>query len=134
MPRTLLRFFAVLLLALAIPAQGTAAVTAGVCMALGEHHGAAAQASHEHAQDAQAMHDEAAHSHSDPSASPSLDDKSQGERGHCGPCVACCASASIAPSMATASRSARHAAVDQLPHPFLAGIQPDEFDRPPLAL
>jgi hypothetical protein len=70
-----LRILALVFLALALPVQGMASVVAGQCMASGHHDDAA----HSHGEDADAHeHDEGATS------------------SHCGPCTACCASASIA--------------------------------------
>jgi hypothetical protein len=115
-----LRLLVAFALALSIPLQGLASVTAGICMATG-HHDAPSPASHEHG------HDDA---HSAPlaEADPHSSDP------HCAPCVACCAAASIAPAVQPlithASPSAAVAAVPLL-HP---GFLPEKLDRPPLAL
>ena len=129
MPKGFFRLLAVLLLALTIPAQGMAAVTAAQCMAVGHHHDGSSQGGHAHDQAGADGHDQ--HSHSD------ADNARQGDGGkqsHCGPCTACCASASIAGpaglSIFTPPSNVAYA-FSQLPPP---GVQPDRFDRPPLAL
>jgi hypothetical protein len=130
MPRIFLRLLAVALLALAIPLQGLAAVTAGQCMTFG-HHQDAGHESHGDAQDGEDGHDHAAHSHSDESAG-NADDEGAGA--HCGPCTACCASASIAGpqglSILSDPSDAQYV-FSQFPP---IGVQPDGLDRPPLAL
>jgi hypothetical protein len=118
------------LLAFAIPLQGMAAVTAGQCMAFGHHQDGAGHESHGHAQDDADGHDHAAHSHGSGGAQQGDDDGTK----HCGPCTACCASASIAGSTGlTLPFSPSHPkyVFSQLPP---LGIQPDGLDRPPLAL
>jgi hypothetical protein len=75
-------------------------------------------------------HDHAAHSHSGDGVQP--DDEAGAN--HCGPCTACCASASIAgPAGISIPSSASDA-----PYIFSqfapVGVQPDGLDRPPLAL
>jgi hypothetical protein len=119
MPLKFFRLFVALVLALAIPLQGLASVTAGVCMAIGHHH-AGAPASHDHGDgtDHSAPHD--------PEGSESAP--------HCAPCVACCAAASIAPAaqvfVPDTSPPAAIAALSLLRPGFL----PETLDRPPLAL
>jgi hypothetical protein len=117
MPVKILRLLVALVLALAIPLQGAASVTAGICMATG-HHDAGAPASHDHGGDADHSHQH----NDDPDAA------------HCAPCVACCAAASIAPAaqvfLPEDSPAAAVAAVPYL-HP---GFLPEKLDRPPLAL
>jgi hypothetical protein len=132
MPRKLLRLLAFFLLALSVPVQGMAAVTAGQCMAFGHHSGDAAESGHDaHAHDdAEAAHDHASHGHGDDTAK--HDDG--GSSSHCGPCAACCASASIAGPVNAAFPSVpsdRAYVLSQLQPP---GVQPDGLDRPPLAL
>ncbi len=116
MPIKFLRLLVALALVFAIPMQGMASVTAGVCMAIG-HHDTGAPASHDHGHDAD-------HSapHEDDSAS------------HCAPCVACCAAASIAPALQVfVPQESPPAAFATLP--FLpAGFLPEKLDRPPLAV
>jgi hypothetical protein len=115
--RTLFRLFAIAVLAVSLPLQGMASVAAGQCMAAGHHHDAGDQ-------------DHAAHPHSDHGG-----DKQQGEKhAHCGPCAACCASASIAGQVALLLLpSASNTKYLFSPLPPLA-VEPDGFDRPPLAL
>jgi len=106
----LARFLLVLALAFALPVQGVAAVSAGLCMELGHHDGAATPS---HA------HDGGTDSAAD---------------AHCGPCVACCAAASISsgttafPGVPTAAEVAAPGLT--APPDFLA----DRLNRPPLAL
>jgi hypothetical protein len=111
------RLLVALMLALAIPLQGAASVTAGICMATG-HHDAGTPASHDHGEDG------------DHHPAPQDD----GSDPHCAPCVACCAAASIAPAaqvfLPEDSPAAAVAAVPYL-HP---GFLPEKLDRPPLAL
>ncbi len=117
MPIKFIRLLIAFALALTIPLQGAASVTAGVCMAIG-HHDAGTPDSHDHGQD------------SDHSI-PHDDDR---DPAHCAPCVACCAAASIAPAaqlfVPDASPPAVIAALPYL-HP---GFLPEKLDRPPLAL
>jgi hypothetical protein len=131
MHRTVLRFLAVALLALAIPIQGWAAVTAGQCMALGHHQDGAGEVDHAHAQDA-VGHDHAAHSHAGEGATGHGDDG--GKQPHCGPCAACCASASIAGAAASCvvpSACQTPYVLAQFPP---IGVHADALYRPPLAL
>lgn len=131
MPETFFRLLAVLLLALTIPLQGMAAVTAGQCMALAHHQDGGGHDNHGQAPDGANSDDHAAPSHSG-------DGTKQGDEGakssHCGPCTACCASASIAGpaalSILSSPSNAKHSFAQQPP----PGIQPDGLDRPPLAL
>ncbi len=131
MPKAFLRLFAVLLLALTIPVQGMAAVTAGQCMAFGHHQDGGGHDDQGQSPDGADGHDHAAHSQSDGGAK-------QGDEGgsnsHCGPCTACCASATIAGSVTlTLDSPASHA-----PYAFSQSVPPsvqlDGLDRPPLAL
>jgi hypothetical protein len=120
-------------LALAVPIQGAAAATAGLCMALG-HHGAGAASSHDHATDHGAHH----HAHGVDSgadhrhAHEVSDNSSDGA--HCPPCVACCAAAAISPFAGVFIPERPGASVTDAPDLFLSGIQPERLDRPPLAL
>ncbi len=120
-----IRSVVVLVLALAVPLQGTAAVTAGLCMAMGHHdagHGLNNIAGHS----AEGHHEDPAghHKHSDADHS----------KPNCAPCAACCAATAI-PSCAllflpdgpAASRIAAASA-------SFTGVSPDQLDRPPLAL
>ena len=92
MPKSFFRILAVLLLTLTIPVQGMAAVTGAQCMALTHHPDGAVQETHAHAIDGAHEHDSASHTH----AGDSGDKHDEGSNNHCGPCTACCASASIA--------------------------------------
>ncbi len=129
MSRTLARLLIGFMLALAIPAQGMAALSAGFCMTMGQHHeqGSAAMdhgpaSSHHAAGDHQ------------PANEPSPNHEQSSSTAHCPPCVSCCAAAVIAPAFqpvhAEQSASVAFAAI---PH-SLPGALPEELDRPPLAL
>ena len=128
MPKSFFRLLAVLLLVLTIPVQGMAAVTGTQCMALAHHQDGGGE---NHAHDDADGHDSAPHAHSGDSAATHGD---EGGNNHCGPCTACCASASIAGptglSIFTPPSNVAYV-FSQLPPP---GVQPDGFDRPPLAL
>jgi hypothetical protein len=133
MLKGLSRIIAVLLVAVALPLQGLAAVTAGQCMSFGHHEHSAGYENHgqEHGQpsDGAVAHDHAAHSHDD-----AKDGGTATHSAHCGACTACCASASIAGRASLSIPSSPAAAeyvFSQLPPP---GFQPDGLDRPPLAL
>lgn len=120
---TYLRLLVAFALALAIPLQGAAAVTAGICMAIGHHDAAGAPGPHDHgAEDGHHADDSMPH------------DDGGSDSAHCAPCVACCAAASIAPAaqvfMLQDFPAAAVAAVQYL-HP---GFLPEKLDRPPLAL
>jgi len=119
------RSVVVLLLALAVPLQGTAAVTAGLCMAIG-HHGTAHGLDNVPGQGADGHHEDSAGHHKRPDA--------DHLKPHCTPCVACCAAAAISsraslfvPDRPAASRIAAASA-------SFTGVSPDQLDRPPLAL
>jgi hypothetical protein len=113
MLKSAFRILAVALIACAVPIQGLAAVTAGQCMTLGHHQ--------DHGSDG---HDHGSDSHADDGDSAAS---------HCGPCAACCASASIAGpaalSLLCSPSSAKYGFAQQPP----PGIPPDGLDRPPLA-
>ena len=121
------RLLAAALLALLIPIQGIGAITNGVCMSLEHHQGASSDGhdSHDHEGHDHEGHDHASHSDSD----------AAGDTGsHCGPCTACCASATIAGSatlpIAAPASHAQYAFSQSLP----PSVQLDALDRPPLAL
>jgi len=124
----LARLILIALLALVVPFQGAVAVSAGQCMALGHHQGAT---DHE----GQDGHDHGAHSHADEApAKAAADGEGDAAGAHCGPCAACCASASIAGSAGLSIPSSHfHAPYSFAQFPPL-GVQPDGVDRPPLAL
>lgn len=123
MPKTLARLLVAVAVIIAVPIQGMAAVSAGLCMTLGHHdvsgaampdhldeHGASTAANHEH--------------------------EAGGASGnaHCGPCVACCASASISAPISISPRAAPQAAVEPASLLNPPGDLPARLDRPPLAL
>ena len=120
MPINIARLLVALVLALAIPLQGMASVSAGVCMAMGHHDGA--PASHDYGSEA------------DHSAPHDHDTDGSDSSAHCAPCVACCAAASIAPAASLAlpepAPAAALAGLISL-HP---GFLPETLDRPPLVL
>jgi hypothetical protein len=122
MPRTLIRFLAMALLALAIPVQGVASIVAGQCMTFGHHQ----DAGHD---GPPSGHGDDGHDHA-----PQADSDQGAGGGHCGPCAACCASASIA------GMEVRFVAPAASISPYLftqsppPGVQPDGVYRPPLAL
>jgi hypothetical protein len=127
MLRTSFRILALTLLVLAVPLQGMASVAAGQCMTLGHHQDAGG---HGHGHDNGEAHEHDAHSHAD--AGNPADDS--GTNAHCGPCTACCASASIAPpalvSIASGPTTTQYALLQFLPF----GVEPDGVYRPPLPL
>jgi hypothetical protein len=114
----MLRILVVSLLALAVPLQGMATVVAGQCMTIGHHQDQAD-----------------GHVHSDGHGDGTAHEEHDGgKNSHCGPCAACCASASIAgsaslPILATPANIKY--GFSQLPP---RGVQPHGIDRPPLAL
>jgi len=127
MLKTLPRLFVVLAIALAVPVQGVAAVSAGVCMDLG--HGAGTTPEHDHGTSGHAHDSDAAAHHEDGAGNDGAS-----HNAHCPPCVSCCAAAAIAsfpavflPEQAAASVPAA------LPASF-SGVLPERLDRPPLAL
>ena len=117
-----LRLLVSVALLLAIPAQGIAAVTGSLCMALGGHGAPAIE-------DAQHAHDGEAHGSSHDHDSGDDDGSSQS---HCGPCVACCASAAIASVLAVPLPSAIASAPLPSSLPAPEASRPDRLERPPL--
>lgn len=129
MSRTLARLLIGFMLALAIPAQGMAALSAGFCMTMGQHHeqGSAAMG-----------HGPASSHHADgdhqPASEPLPNQEQSSSTAHCPPCVSCCAAVAIAPAMPTVhTDQSASAAFAAIPH-SLPGALPEELDRPPLAL
>jgi hypothetical protein len=120
MPKSFFRLVAVLLLALTIPVQGMAAVAGAQCMALAHHADDGGQEGHAHVHDDGDGHEVATHD--------------EGSNNHCGPCTACCASASIAGpvghSILYSPSNTKYVFSRSMP----PGVQPDGLDRPPLAL
>jgi hypothetical protein len=129
-PLRLIRLLAIAL-AVAVPIQGMAVITAGQCMALGHHQDTSGHDSQ--AKDGHDGHDHAAHSHAD-EADHADGEASDGKAGHCGPCTACCASASIAGPAAMSILSSTSDAPYVFSQSPPMGVQPDGLDRPPLAL
>jgi hypothetical protein len=118
------------LLAATLPVQGLASVVAAQCMVAGHHEDSASE-SHAHA-DGDGAHDHASHSQAGGTAVQDSDDGAQAS--HCGPCTACCASASIAAPVAiflVPSSSYSKYFFSQFPP---RGVEPQALDRPPLAL
>jgi hypothetical protein len=130
--KSLARLMMVVLVALAVPLQGAAAVTAGQCMALSQQ-GDGGHDNHSHGQDGH-HHSASSHSHANDGGSKAVDDQDGSGGAHCGPCTACCASASIAGSGALSILSAASNAPYLLSQFPPIGVQPDGVDRPPLAL
>ena len=137
MPK-LIRTLLLALLAVVVPIQGAFAVSAAQCLALEHHQDDAAQEVHEHAPDDQQGHHASAplsqtsDGHMDHSHATSDDGDDAGS--HCGPCVACCSSVSIAASVRVTLITPQHTAVTVLPYfPPIGGL-PNGLDRPPLAL
>jgi hypothetical protein len=129
----LLRMLVAFAMALLLPLQGMAAVSAGLCMELGGHESVAV---HEHG----AGHHGAAHQHgTDESAADHHDDEGAGNEGpagnpHCPPCVACCAAAAISSfTPVFIAQAAAASVIAEIP-PSFSGVQPETLDRPPLAL
>ena len=122
MHRAFFRILAVALLILAIPVQGLAAVSAGMCMAMGGHDGHHSTSAHDHG-DASVAHD---HEHA---AS-----QDQQSNAHCPPCASCCATAAIAPTTGTVLPEAPLVAAIATAQYWIAGVLPRNLDRPPLAL
>jgi hypothetical protein len=89
-------------------------------MALTHQENGVGQESHAHAHDDADGHDTVLHD--------------EGSNNHCGPCTACCASASIAGplghSIPSSPSNTKYVFFQSLP----PGVQPDGLDRPPLAL
>jgi hypothetical protein len=117
MRNAIFRMVAIAVLALAVPIQGMGAVSAGQCMAFDPAHD---------------------HGHGDADSADSHANQDSGDGGarppHCGPCVACCASAYIA-SRAELSLLAARSEVQYFVTQFPPlGVQPDGLDRPPLVL
>jgi hypothetical protein len=111
-----------------------ASVMAGLCMAAGHHQSTGQETQDGHHSDD--GHDHAAHSHDghDVTTETAGDARDDGRSAHCGPCMACCASASISHSpgisIPSPASAARHV-FSQFPAP---SVQLDGPDRPPLAL
>lgn len=131
MLQRVLRLLAVLAVSLAVPIQGLGAVTSGQCMSLGHHEAGLAGGGHGHGEHAAGDHAHESHSHAEGEAAKQNGDT---KSSHCGPCAACCASASIAgptPSFGMSAPSSGTYVFSQFPAP---SVPLDALDRPPLAL
>ena len=115
----LLRFLFFVAIALAVPLQGFAAVSAGLCMASGHHHGEHAPAAHDH--------DMGSSDHQHPAEDTSANNA------HCPPCVSCCAAVAIAPAAEPRLPSVAPAAPIPPKQYSIAGFLPERLDRPPLS-
>ena len=122
MIRKLARLLFTLAIALAVPAQGVAAVSAGMCMALGHH-----EASAEVAQAAEHAH------HSEPAAS-GEHSHAAGNDANCAPCVSCCAAASISTAQVVLAQLPPDRSVEAAGASTPREFYPGQLDRPPLAL
>jgi hypothetical protein len=116
----LLRFFLLIAIAFAVPLQGLAAVSAGLCMASGHHHSEHAPAGHDH--------DMGSIDHEHPA------EDSSASNTHCPPCVSCCAAVAIAPAAEPRLPSVAPAAPVPSKQHSIAGFLPERLDRPPLAV
>ena len=125
MRKAAFRVFAVALLALLMPVQGIASVTAGQCRAL-EHHWALGGDEHgEHGEEHAVG----------PSGSTATDTPDgEGNGSHCGPCTACCASATIGGPAALSYALPASDTLDVVTRSLPPSVQLDGLDRPPLAL
>lgn len=119
MVRKLLRLALLLAIAFAVPLQGFAAASAGVCMSLGHHQASDARDGHGHGSEAQPGHP--------------VDGTAAGDL-HCPPCVSCCAAAAIVPAAEPVFPRVLTAVPEvSVQQSFAAGV-PERLDRPPLAL
>lgn len=125
MLKKLTRLLPFLLLAIAMPLNGLAAASAGVCMALG-HHDSAPAAKHSHPADV------AAPGHEHMTTDAPLSEESSDS--HCGPCLACCAASSIVARLVVPDPVASPGGVELPPHAASLRFLPDALDRPPLTL
>lgn len=132
MLQKLSRVFLIVLLLAALPAQGLAAVSMGICRAFhdGQESGMAAAAGHAHG-----THEAHAGDHgTPPGAQPDTDGSVDAQSAHCGACTACGAAAGISPSMTIESVArAADRVRPELDH-SRAGITPAGLERPPLPL
>lgn len=125
MLKSLSRLLVVLALALVVPVQGIAAVSAGVCMALG-HHGGESSSVHQHSGNGYDT-SPGDHHHDEGNGT----DKSSA---HCPPCAACCATAAIASFPGTVAADRPATSVITEPVAMFPRVLPHRLDRPPLAL
>lgn len=132
MLQKLSRVFLMVLLLAALPAQGLAAVSMGICRAFhdGQETGLIAAAGQAHG-----AHEAHAGDHrASPNTPQNSDGSVDGQSAHCGACTACGAAAGISPSMTIKSvASATDRIRPELDH-SRAGITPAGLERPPLPL
>lgn len=119
MSRKFSRLLLLLVIALTVPLQGFAAVSAGLCMASGHHHSEHAAAGHDH--------DMGSMDHQHPAEDTSANNS------HCPPCVSCCAAVAIAPAAEPRLPSVAPAAPVPSKQYSIAGFLPERLDRPPLS-
>jgi hypothetical protein len=110
----LLRLLVLIAIGIAAPIQGVIAATAGFC-AMQSH-----DAGHDHDGDGGGA------------GAPAHDGDGSHHRGHCAPCVACCAAAAIGSSARPVFQPVPASAPEILAMPAPTGIQPEALDRPPL--
>lgn len=122
------RLLTILVTALAVPLQGAAAVSAAQCVVLG-HQGMADGQLLDHSGGG---HESALHGHSSGHSHPGDGTKRGGQ--HRGPCVGCCASVSIAASIAVVPLLVPAVAVAEISYRSYLSAPPDQLDRPPSAL
>lgn len=129
----LLRLLTSFMVMFTVPLQGMAAVTAGICMALGHHGDTAVAAEHQHPEHAQSEYSRAVADIAEPAVGPK-DGGPGGPHSHCAPCVACCASLAVAPAAKFPIPGSPAGSVLPAATAFPSGVTPEKLDRPPLAL
>jgi hypothetical protein len=126
MPKPLQRALLILILAVAVPLQGYAAASIGICRALA-HHGGLSAADHAHGGDHHAGAEHERHGSS--SGGSSTPDSHQ-----CAACASCGVAAVISASPALYVSDAPHRGVVIASFPAPEGHVPEGLDRPPLTL
>lgn len=136
---SLTRALLMLLLLVAVPVQGVAALQMGICRAMHDGDPSSQQAGYGHV-DALSAHVSDSHAHElhhasyGDSANFGSDADSKASDSHCAACPACGAAAGIsAASIALVADAPADRIVDRLRSP-LTGFTPDGLDRPPLTL
>jgi hypothetical protein len=130
MPKSLLRAALILLLAAAVPLQGYAAASVGICRAFTHHDDEAAVTA-----DRNAHHgDGHVHASSGHEKQGTSDGSSAQDPHHCAACASCGVAAAISasPVLLTADTPHRGVVIDSLFAP--KGHVPEGLDRPPLTL
>lgn len=126
------RILAIALLTVTLPLQGLAGVVSAQCMVIG-HHADAGLAGHTHVDGSEAdSHDHAGHSHGEEDAAEQSSDGTQPS--HCGPCTACCTSASITSAAALVILPSLSPTLYVFSQLAPLAVVPDGVDRPPLSL